>query len=229
MAYVTLDLKPVDNERKAENSAPPANSSDAVSVADLAIPESARQEYDKGEAALRAKDTAQAVKHLEQATKLYANYPEAFRMLGEAYLVQQDWKNAEAALQHSAQLDPKSPATYVDLGAVENQQHNYPAAEEALKKGLELSPDASSAKYELAKTYWAMGRWDAAAPLVRDAVSALPELATARVLFGNILLKKRDGAGALREFKEYLRLEPTGAMAPQVRDIVAKLENNLPK
>src|SRR6266852_1255972 len=228
--YVTIELKPLKNEREDDviiDSS--ASARKVISAADLGVPENALQEYDKGEAALRAKDPAQAVKYFEKATKLYGNYPEAFHMLGEAYLEQQDWKNAQAALRRSVQLDPKSSTTYVDLGAVENQQRNYLAAEEALKKGLDLSPDASSAKYELAKTYWAMGRWDDAAPLAKDAVAGLPELATARVLFGNILLKKRDGAGALREFKEYLRLEPAGSMAPQVRDIVAKLENNLPK
>ncbi len=228
--YATLELKPIPKEAPPESHASaPAGGPILVSVLDLNIPENARQEFEKGQSALKENKLDDSVSHLRKAIKLYANYPEAFHMLGEAYLEQQDWKNAEAALQHSVQLDPKSAATFVDLGAVENQQHNYSAAEDALKKGLDLSPDASSAKYELAKTYWAMGRWDDAAPLAKDAVAGLPELATARVLFGNILLKKRDGAGALREFKEYLRLEPAGTMAPQVRDIVAKLEKNLPK
>jgi hypothetical protein len=44
---------------------------------------------------------------------------------------------------------------------------------------------------------------------------------------GNIDLRKRDGRGALQQFQEYLKLEPQGAMAPSVRDLVSKLEKAL--
>jgi tetratricopeptide (TPR) repeat protein len=228
-AYVTLDLIPLKKEATPEVSVPPADPIDSVSVKDLAIPEQARQEFTKGEEALRAKEPAQAVKYFEQATKLYSNYPQAYRMLGEAYLEQQDWQNAEAALKRSIELEPKLAASYVDLGAIANQQHNYPAAEEALKKGLALSPDASAAKYELAKTYWAMGRWQDAVPLAQEAVAAQPDLSGARVLLGNLFLKERNAAAAIREYQEYLRLDPDGTMAPQVRAIVAKIQASLPK
>jgi|ERR1700730_6413952 len=200
-----------------------------VSVDEVNIPLKARQEFDKGEVALRQKKPDEGAKHFQKAVKLYDNYPQAYRMLGEAYLEQQEWQNAEAALKRSIELEPKLAASYVDLGAIANQQHNYPAAEEALKKGLELSPDASTAKYELAKTYWAMGRWQEAAPLAQETVAAQPTLAGARVLLGNIFLKERNAAAAIREYQEYIRLEPDGAMAPQVRAIVAKIQASLPK
>jgi hypothetical protein len=48
------------------------------------------------------------------------------------------------------------------------------------------------------------------------------------VLLANIRLKQRDGAGALHEYQEYLRIEPAGTMAPQVRDMVEKLQKALP-
>ena len=224
MAYVVLDLIPLKNKPKTEVVVPPADSSDSISVDNLAIPEQARLEYNKGEAALKEKKADEGVKHFQKAVKLYDNYPQAYRMLGEAYLEQQDWQNAESALKKSIEMEPRVAATYVDLGAVENQQHNYPAAEEALKKGLALSPEAASGKYELAKTYWAMGRWHDAVPLAQEAVAAQPNLAGARVLLGNLFLKERNAAGALREYEEYLRLEPNGPMAPQVREIVAKIK-----
>jgi cytochrome c-type biogenesis protein CcmH/NrfG len=66
-------------------------------------------------------------------------------------------------------------------------------------------------------------------PLAQDAVSAMPKLAAAHVLLGNIDLKKRDASGALREYEEYLRLEPEGPMAPEVRKMVTKLRDGLAK
>jgi tetratricopeptide (TPR) repeat protein len=200
-----------------------------VDVGDVNVPESARKEFKKGEQALSENKLQESAKHFEKATKLHEDYPQAYRMLGDAYLEMKEWKKAEIALERSIVLDPKLAPAYVDLGAVENQMQNYGAAEQALKKALELSPDAETAKYELAKTYWGMGRWQEAAPLAQDVVSALPKLAGAHVLLGNIYLKKRDAKDALREYEEYLRLEPDGTMAPDVKKVVAKLRDSLAK
>jgi Tfp pilus assembly protein PilF len=225
--YVMLTLYPLS---RADGSTPAENApSGEISVTDYSIPEKAREEYGKGEAALREKKPEDGVKHFQKAVKIYDNYPRAYRMLGESYLELKDWKKSEDALKKSISLDPKLAAAYVDLGAVYNQEKNYTQAEETLKKGLELSPDAVGAKYELAKTYWALNRWQDAAPLAKATVTDLPDLAPAHVLYGNILLKQRDGAGALHEYKEYLRLEPGGAMATAVREQVEKLEKALGK
>ena len=224
--YAMLELKPVSSDHPAEAT---SAKGDTVSVGNLAIPPNAKLEFDKGEEALKANQAEESAKHFEKATKLYGNYPDAYRMLGEAYLQSHDLKNAEASLKKSIELEPKIAATYVDLGAVQNQLKDYPSAETSLKQGLELSPDAAAAKYELAKTYWAMSRWQDAAPFAQEAVTALPTLASARILLGNIMLKQRNAPGALEQYQEYLRLEPNGAMAPAVRDLVSKIQKALQK
>lgn len=225
--YVTLTLRPL--ETTTRNTTGEKAPSGRISAGELGVPEDARKEYEKGEAALHAKDAEKAAKYFEKAAKLYENYPQAYRMMGEAYLQEQDYKKCEEALKKSIALDPKLADAYVDLGAVYNQQKNYPQAEIELKKGLELSPEATSAKYELAKTYLATNRWQDAAPYARDVVNETPTLPGAHVLYGNILLRQRDGKGALREYKEYLELDPGGAMATQVREQVEKLEKALGK
>lgn len=228
MAYVILTLVPLNAEPKPDIAVPPANSPASVSVADLAVSDSARQELAKGQDAMRAKNTDEALKHFQKAIKLYEAYPLAYRMLGEAYLQKQRWPEAEIALKRSIELEPKLADSYMDLGALRNQTKNYPGAEEALKKSLELKPDSPMAEYELAKTYSATGRWQEAAPLVEATVKDLPDLAPPHVLLANIRLKQRNGPAALHEYQEYLRLEPEGPMAPQVRDVVAKLQSALP-
>ena len=228
MAYVVLDLIPLKKEPKPEVTVPQGDPTDAVSVKDLAIPEPARLEFSKGEEAMHSKNADESVKHFQKAIKLYDAYPQAYRMLGDAFVEKQQWPEAETALKKSIELQPDLAPAYFDLGALRNQTKNYSGAEEALKKGLELTPDATVGKYELAKTYWAMGRWQDAAPLAADTVKALPDLAAAHVLLANIRLKQRDAPGALHEYQEYLRIEPQGTMAPQVRDMVEKLQKALP-
>ncbi len=227
-AYVTLILIPLNPEPQPTISVPAPSPPESISVADLAIPESARQEFSKGEDALRAKNTDESVKHFQKAIKLYDAYPQAYRMLGNAYLQNQKWPEAETALKKSIDLQPDLAPAYFDLGALRNQTKNYSGAEEALKKGLELTPDTTVGKYELAKTYWGMGRWQDAAPFAADTVKALPDLAAAHVLLANIRLKQRDAPAALHEYQEYLRIEPQGSMAPQVRDMVDKIQKALP-
>src|SRR5258708_29076203 len=227
-AYVTLELIPLNKEPIAEVSVPRVDPADVVSVKDLTIPEPARLEFSKGEEAMRAKNADESVKHFQKAIKLYDAYPQAYRMLGDALVEKQQWPEAETALKKGIEMQPDLAPAYFELGALRNQTKNYPGAEEALKKGLELTPDATIGKYELAKTYWALGRWQDAASFAADTVKALPDLAAAHVLLANIRLKQRDAAGALHEYQEYLRIEPQGSMAPQVREMVEKIQKALP-
>lgn len=224
-AFVTLDLIPESG--KNESSAPKDASGSSVSAADLAVPENARKEFDAGQKALEAKDLNSGIAHLQKAIKLYDAFPQAYAMLGGAYVEQQKYNEAQAALQKAIQLNPKASGAYIELGATFNQMKKYPDAEKALNQGLELNPDAVAGHYELAKTYMALGRWQDAEPHAVKALAGLPAVPPVHVLMGNILLKKRDAEGALREFQEYLRLDPNGSMAAAVHDVVAKIERAL--
>lgn len=220
--YVTLDLKPLSESA-------PAKPSDftfekCVSAADLGVPKNSQREVEKGQSALKENKFDSAVSHLRKAIKIHENFPLAYTLLGTAYLEQKNWKDAQAALERAIALDSKSAAAYLSLGAVFNQTQNYHQAEAALLAGLELNRNAPEGHYELAKTYWALGRWQQAAPHARKAVADLPDLAPPHVLLGNILLRERNAQGALHEYQEYLRLDPNGSMAQGVRQMIQKLQ-----
>jgi Flp pilus assembly protein TadD len=200
---------------------------DTVSLADLAIPDNARKEFEKGQEALKKNNLDSGISHLKKAIRLYGSFPQAYAMLGMAYVQQDNFKDGQGALQKAIQLDSKSAAAYIALGAMYNKQKNYPEAERVLSRGLELSPDAAGGQYELAMTYWALGRWQDAEPHALKAVELWPELAPAHVLLGNIMLRKHDAPEALREYKEYLQLDPKGPMAGPVRDMIAKIQKAL--
>jgi Flp pilus assembly protein TadD len=221
--YATLELKPIAGEDPPET----PKSGDTVSILDLSVPENARQEFEKGQGALKENKLDEGIAHLRKAIKLYDAFPQAYTLLGTAYLGQKDWKNAELALRRANELDPKFPEAYLELGAVFNQTKEYPQAETALLRGLELKPEAAGGHYELAKTYWALGRWKDAAPHARNAVAGMPDLAPAHALLGNVMLRESNAPGALHEYQEYLRLAPNGAMAPGVRQMIEKIEKAL--
>ena len=223
--YATLELKPIPGEAPPET--PKQASGDTVSLLDLSIPENARQEFEKGQSALKEIKLDDGIAHLRKAITLYNAFPQAYALLGTAYLGQKDWKNAEVALRKANELDPKFSDAYLELGAVLNQTKEYSQAEAALLKGLELKPEAAGGHYELAKTYWALGRRQDAVPHAHKAVAGMPDLAPAHALLGNVMLRESDAQGALHEYQEYLRLDPNGSMAPGVRQMIEKIQKAL--
>jgi len=226
--YATLELQPLPKETPPGTlEAPPEGDPNLVSVLDLNVPENARQEFEKGQGALKENKLDNSVSHLRAAIKLYAAFPQAYTLLGTAYLEQKNWKDAEVALRKANELDPKFPDAYLELGAVFNQTREYPQAETALLKGLELKPEAAGGHYELAKTYWALGRWQDAAPHARKAVAGMPDLAPAHALLGNVMLRESNAQGALHEYQEYLRLDPNASMAPGVPQMIEKIQKAL--
>jgi tetratricopeptide (TPR) repeat protein len=223
--YASLELNPVPGEGSSETKGnAPAGSGNSVSAVELGVPENARQEYLKGESALKEKKLPASVDHFRKAVQFYPAFPKAYEMLGTAYLQQQKWPDAQQALEKAVQLDGGLGDAYLELGAVFNQTHDYPKAESALRRGLELRPDSPVGHYELAKTLWALGRWQDAAPYASATVETMPDLAAAHVLLGNILLRKQDLNGALREYQTYLQLEPNGSMAAGSREMIDKIQ-----
>jgi Flp pilus assembly protein TadD len=224
---VTLELKPVDGGSQPATDDPASGTT--ISAAELSMPPKALVEFQKGKKAIDEKKIDDGISHLRKSVAIYNESSQSHLLLGSAYLEQKNWTNAQASLEKAIELDPKLSDAYLELGAVYNQTKNFPKAETVLTKGLELSPDAGGGHYELAKTYWAMGRWQDAAPHAKSAVASLPNLAPPHVLLGNILLRKNDLSGALSEYQSYLQLDPNGSMAPGTREMVEKIRTALSK
>ena len=231
-AYVILELQPIP--RRAPAPAPPVGSSGGKISAgqllteQLAIPEGARKAFEKGHKLLiDSKDPGKSLDHFRKAIGIYPSYAEAYFFLGMAFLDLSKRQDAGPALRKAVELNDQLAPAHLALGVCENLQGNFAAAEKPLLRGLELNPEAADGYYELGKAYWSLGRWQEAEPHARKAISLRADYATAHLLLGNILLRKRDAPAALQEFKEYLRLEPSGALAAPTRNLVAKIEKAL--
>ena len=223
MAYLTFELRP------KPGAAPPAvapEGPEASLDARLAsVPEKARKEFLKArELWQQGKDLQNCVDHLNRAIKSYAQFADAYVLLGSAYIQQNKGEEAKAALNRAIEIDPKLADARFTLGTLENREKDYASAEKTLNEGLKLDDKSAEGHYELAKTYWALGRWQDAEPHAQTAVKLLPTMSQAHVLLGNIALRKRDNETAYTEFTEYLRLDPQGPMAGSVREILAKIE-----
>jgi tetratricopeptide (TPR) repeat protein len=169
-------------------------------------------------------DADGGIKHYRRAIQLYDKYSDAYLALGLLYLDLQKFEDAQGALKAANEINPNAPGAYMALGTMYNVQKKYDEAEKALTRGLQLKPDVPQGQYELSKTYWAMGKWQDAEPHAQKAATLDASMAPVHVLLGNIALRKQDTLDALKEFKEYLRLDPNGPMAGGVTQMIQKIE-----
>ncbi len=225
-AFILIDLQPLPRDAPPPGPAGPAGF--PVTVEELAAPEEAKKEFATGRKLLfEDKQPEQSIPHFQKAIKMHSSYASAYAFLGVAQMDLHKWQEAEAALGKAIGLNDKLAAAHLALGTCLNMRGNFKAAEKPLLRGLELNPETAEGHYELGKAYWALGRWQEAEPPAQKALALRPEFPAAHLLMGNILLRKREAAAALQEFKEYLRLEPNGPMAPPTREMVAKIERAL--
>lgn len=197
----------------------------AVSVNDLNVPENAQKEFEKGSKLLLDEHKpAESIASFRKAIEIAPSYSQAYFLMGTAYMDASKWSDAEAALAKATSLNEKLGPAFLALGTCLVEQKKFTEAEKPLLKGLDLDPNAARGQFALGRTYYALNRFQEAEPHSRKAVSLEPDFADAHVVLGNVLLRLRDGPGALAEFQEYLRLAPTGPLAAPTQELVNKLK-----
>lgn len=222
MAYEQITLK-LDKEPEAKP-VPPEGPAGAVNARIAKIPPAARKEFEAGKGRMDAHDLAGSVPHFQKAIALYPQYAEAYQLLGVVHLESGKLQDAEPELQKATEIEPNLSTGFFALGICRNEMAKYAEAETTLLRGLELDPEAADGHYELAKTYWVLQRVQDSERHAKKAVTLRPDLAGGHILLGDIGLQKRDSQGALKEYKEALRLEPKGPMADVTRQLVARIE-----
>jgi len=225
MDYVDFSLVPLPGEAPA---VPPGGPGAVINVGEAQIPEAARKEFDKGvELTKTGQSLADSIAHFKKAIEVYPAYQQAYVKMGTAYMDLQKWSEAENALNKAVSLNEKDPVAYLALGTVFAQQKNFEAAEKPLARSLELQPDVAETHCELSRTYWALKKYPQSDQHAQRCAALKPEYAPGHLMLGNLAMAKRDHPGALREYREYLRLDPQGSFAAPVREQVSRLEKEL--
>lgn len=222
--YLNFELQP--KHLAQPTVLPPEGPAARLQVRMAAIPAEARKEFAIAESLWKQrKEPNRSIDHLHKALKAWPQFPDAHILLATIYMQQGRQAEAKSALDRAIALDPQLPEARFTLGALENLQKDYAGAEKSLMEGLKLDQESPHGHYELAKTYWALGRWQEAEPHAYKAAALEPTMAPVHVVLGNIALRKQDADGALKEFQEYLRLDPKGPMADAVRAMVKKIQS----
>jgi tetratricopeptide (TPR) repeat protein len=196
-------------------------------IVDARVPAEARDEFDRGRAALAKKEQQEAIAHLQKAINLYPSFFDADLLLATAYIDLRDWSKAEAVLRRAIELKPESAPAIISLGEVYWRQKRLQESEETLLVGLKLDDKSWHGQFTLARLYCEMGDIKKAGPPLGKTLQLKPDFAEAHLLAGNVLLKVGQQRRALLEYEEYLKLAPKGEFAPQARELVQKLQKAL--
>jgi tetratricopeptide (TPR) repeat protein len=182
----------------------------------------------KGEELLfRKHDPKASVEEFRRAIKLDPWYGQAYMLLGLARMQLGQWSDAQWAFEEAEKVEPGNAKAYLGAGSALNEQKDYASAQKELEHSLELRPDSAEGHYELARSLSGLGKWQAAEPHVRQAIELNKDYSGPHALMGNIYLQQENPEAALKEFEEALRLDPEGAMAPALKDIIAQLKKAL--
>jgi tetratricopeptide (TPR) repeat protein len=233
--YVQLQL--VAANTSSNSSLPPKQGG----VIDANVPQHARAEFEKGRVALlEASNPDEGIPHLENAVRTYPKYLEAMLLLGTAYMDKGDWDKAEQTLKRALEVDPKAANALFAMGELYLRQKKDDEAEKILLQGLQIEGRSYQGHLSLGRLYWDMAsklkdeaQWK---PVLEKsyeqanlALKLNSNLAGAHLLKGNLLLRARRAEDALKEFEEYLRLEPNGEFSEQAREAVQRIKRALAK
>ncbi len=172
----------------------------------------------------RKKDPAASIEEFKKALKIDPWYGQGYVLLGVAYMQLERWGDAQLAFEEATKVEPGNAQAYLGWGSALNEQKDYAGAQKVLQRSLELNPDSAEAHYELARSFGAIGKWQAAEPHARRAIELNPDYAGPHALMGNVYLEQQDLESARNEFKEYLRLDPEGNLAPSIKQIIAEID-----
>ncbi len=181
-----------------------------------------------------------ALPHLQRATVLRPEWPEARYNLGAALWYSGAREKAVAELRESVRLDPGSAGGHAFLGMALRETGDLPGARASLQRAMALAPAMAAAYVDLAVVFLRAGNleqglgqleaglnvpvpvppppdWDAAIAALRQAVASSPkrpESHQAQNLLGLMLGRKgAPGDDVLAAFRAAIRIRPDYAEA----------------
>jgi tetratricopeptide (TPR) repeat protein len=136
------------------------------------------------------------------------------------------WLSELAGDRQAAAAQPGNAEAYLTLGRALHALGEADAAAQALDHALELQPKLAGALTERGVIFADAEKWQQAMEMFRRATEAAPELPSAHLWLGDMLLRTGDFAGAGTEFSTVLRLDPGNSGACQGQGLVAIQEGD---
>ena len=171
----------------------------AIAVAVLMAVAAASDALERGRAAFRRGDWAEAEQSFLAAVREKPNSAVALKWLGMVYAAQEKFDRAEAPFRRACEIDPREELACYYLGRADYALSRYEESRRAFETALRYQPDASRIQRGMGLTLEALGRAAEAEPYLRSAAAGNDKEALSD--YGQFLFRqgRLDEAAAMLE------------------------------
>ena len=128
-------------------------------------------------------------------------------------------------LQSILKDDPKNLKALIELGNLYFDAEQFDPAIQAYSKALEIDPKNSDVRTDMGIMFRRKGDFDRAIAEFKKAAESDPKHVNSRYNLGVVLLHdKGDVKGAIKAWEEYLKVEPSGPRADNIRNQMEKMK-----
>ena len=188
------------------------------------IPPEAKVEFDAGQLNINSNNYSDAIPHLEKAISLYPRFAEAYQLLGVAQLQLNHEAQAESSLIKALEIEDKMPKAQYLLGVLYAMTSRANLAEKPLTRFAELDPQNPDAHFELAKVDFALNKFLDAEVQARMSIKLKESKPGVYVVLGYSLLRQKKGEDARRAFQQFLKINPSGPAADDMKGLIAQID-----
>jgi tetratricopeptide (TPR) repeat protein len=194
---------------------------------DPSLPPKASKEAKHGISDLKSGKFKDAQKHFESASNQAPSSAYPNFLLGSLFFQENDVDRAQTYLVKATTLDPRDVQALNLLGRLHLVKKDYAGAKTTLDQAIAADPENATSHSLLAEAYLSQGDY-------RNAL-AQAEIAAAKdktgtsgvhLVQGQALAHLGRTEEAIQTLKMYLQTVPDSASAPQVRQLIAMLEQN---
>jgi tetratricopeptide (TPR) repeat protein len=165
----------------------------------------------RGRALLEQENYSRAILEFRNATDAMPKDAEPYYQISLAYLETRNYETAVAALRKALALNPKHAGAQLRLAALMTTSPDNKVladAENRLQELLAVPQNNAEAVDALALTEWKLGRPDAAAKLLDEALMKFPADLVSSIVLARIKLSQNDPNGAEEVLKKWVANTP---------------------
>jgi len=195
------------------------------------VPKPAKKLYEQGLKRAKESKPADAIKHFEDALKIFPDYLLALNKMGEQYLALEQLDKAAEVFESAIKVNGKYPLARINLGMLYFKSKRYAPAIEQLEEAIH-----SDESYPMAHLYLGLSLMDkepkevdrAEKELTRAVELGGKEFSYVRLHLFNLNLRRQNLDKATLQLEAYLKESPNAPNAPAVRDTLSKLKKSNP-
>lgn len=197
-----------------------------ISIARLREPRNAQRLYKKALAAWVKKQPAEAQREVEQALKVYPDFPEALSLYGVIRASFQQWELAAEELEAAIHADPNYSPAYVILAGVYNTEKRFDDAQRATEQAAANGADGWNLQYEIVRALIGQHKYERALRTAEVALIATPHEGLLHLAKAHSLLGLQRYAQAVAELRTCLRYEPQGNGSQDARNLLQRIKSD---